>query len=393
MVGTPKDTDAPAPEPPDPQCEVTMSSALSLPQVNQRDPTPKYLQAREILIDAIRSGRLAPGAKLPSTKEISSVFNISLITAHKALEGLVELGWLRREVGRGTFVRQDLDLASASQRPLAIGLHIDHQVNIDDYYHGTLINTLRRQARADTRRVEFFFHDHLDLRDKGSRDVGAILLHPPLEAQADVERLAQHYPLVVLGGAFPASPVACVDCDNASGTRAAVRHLLALGHRRLLVLSGPLCLSNSRDRAESAMAELAAHGVLLSERDRVVSQDSVLLDPDTEQRIVRRLLEHDRPTAVLAGGFYLALATMQAVRRSGLQIPTDVSVVGFDDPASAPLLDPPLTTVRQPLELMATQAYALLRQAVDSHTAILSSHKLPMELVVRQSTGPAAPRP
>ncbi len=369
-----------------------MCSMLSLPQVDARDPTPKYLQAREILIDAIRAGRLAPGSKLPSTKEISEVFNISLITAHKALEGLVELGWLRREVGRGTFVRDDVDPASTSQRPLRLGLIIDQQVNIDDYYHGTLINALRRQARADTRRVDFFFHDRLEPGDHGSREVGSICLHPPFESQPLVERLAQTSPVVILGGSFASSPVPAVDCDNASGTQAAVQHLLGLGHRRFLILSGPLNLSNARDRADSAVAELAAHAVRVAPRDVVVSRDSVLLDPATEQALICRLLEHDRPTAVVAGGFYLALATMQAVRRAGLQIPADVSVVGFDDPASAPLLDPPLTTVRQPLELMAARAYQMVREAIDGNRAALASHCLPMELVVRRSTGPA-PQP
>ena len=79
-----------------------MSQTLVLPKVSIDDPRPKYLQARDILVDAIRSGRLTPGAKLPSTAELSQIIDISLITAQKALEGMVEAGWLRREVGRGT---------------------------------------------------------------------------------------------------------------------------------------------------------------------------------------------------------------------------------------------------------------------------------------------------
>jgi DNA-binding GntR family transcriptional regulator len=72
-----------------------------LQKVNSQDPTPKYVQAREILLGAIRSGRLLPGSKLPSTAELSRVFDVSLITAHRALEGLVETGWLRRVRPRG----------------------------------------------------------------------------------------------------------------------------------------------------------------------------------------------------------------------------------------------------------------------------------------------------
>jgi len=71
-----------------------MTPPLNLPHVDRDDPTPKYLQAREILIRAIRSGVLAPGTKLPATKQISSLIDVSLITAHKALEALVQKGWL-----------------------------------------------------------------------------------------------------------------------------------------------------------------------------------------------------------------------------------------------------------------------------------------------------------
>ena len=104
-----------------------MKPNLAIPKVDRRDPTPKYIQAREILIDAIRSGQLAPGAKLPSTKEISSLFNVSLITAHRAMEGLVESGWLRREVGRGTFVRDDIDPTRPTLPSLVIGLLLPDQ--------------------------------------------------------------------------------------------------------------------------------------------------------------------------------------------------------------------------------------------------------------------------
>ena len=368
-----------------------MSRVIGLPKVDAKERVPKYLQAREILIDAIRAGRFAPGAKLPSTEDISTLVDVSLITAHKALEGLVEQGWLRREVGRGTFVREDVDLnGDAQHREFHIGLlfhHAEH-VNIDDYYHGTLINALRRAARRDSaRRVEFFFHDGFDLRHKAKQDLSAICIHPPIEAQPEVERLGRRHPVIVLGGAFPQTNLTCVDCDNEGGARAAVRHLHDLGHRRFMILSGPMNLTNARDRARGALAELAARGVALGPRDQPTSQDSVLLDDATRAQIEGRMAEADRPTAIVGGGFYLTLAAIQAVRHVGLRIPQDVSFVGFDDPPSAPLLDPPITTVRQPLVEMAEAAYEQLckLQRRDRRSRWLST-----ELVVRNSTAPVA---
>ncbi len=368
-----------------------MTPPLNLPHVDRDDPTPKYLQAREILIRAIRSGVLAPGTKLPSTKKISSLIDVSLITAHKALEGLVQMGWLRREVGRGTVVRDDGHPALSLPQYLAIGLMLDQRdpATVDNYYHSTLINGLRREARGDSQKVQFFFLDRYDLREKVRPDLGLVCIHPPLEAQREIMRLAERYPLLVLGGTFPDPHLASVDSDNENAARAAVRHLITLGHRRFMIVSGPLNLSNARDRIDGATMELRTHGLSIAPSDLPVSADSVVLDNATRRQIEQRLAAREHPTAIIAGGGHLALAAIQCVRRAGMRVPGDVSVVGFDDPASAMLVDPPLTTVRQPLEAMAGCAYRLIRDAIVSHRTVIESVRLPAELIVRESTGPA----
>jgi DNA-binding LacI/PurR family transcriptional regulator len=195
-------------------------------------------------------------------------------------------------------------------------------------------------------------------------------------------------PLVLLGGTFPENRIPYVDCDNYEGARKAVRHLVELGHRRILMLAGPTNLSNSRDRSDGARDEILANGIGLSDADLLVSKDSLTVDDVTMARLAARMADADRPTAVIAGGFYLALSAMQVIRRAGLRVPGDVSILGFDDPQSAPLLDPPLTTVRQPLCDMAAKAYEVVRRAVHTGVGEVSSHELATELVVRASTGP-----
>ena len=369
-----------------------MSQTLSLPKVSASNSTPKYLQTREILLDAIRSGLLPPGTKLPSTEEISALVDVSLITAHKALDGLVRDGWLRREVGRGTFVREDLDPKRAAVREIHVGLlfHDKDLVNINDHYHSTLINELRQAAYGDkARRVEFFFQNGFDLRAKTEHNVGALCLHPPVECQREVEKLARRRPVLILGGTFPNARVPCVDCDNIDGGRQAVRHLVELGHRRIMFLSGPTNMTNARDRREGALAELAEHGIEPNPADLPLAADSVVLDDETRRHLTERLQSSDRPTAIIAGGFYLALATMQIIRQLGMDIPGNVSVVGFDDPTSASMLHPPLTTVRQPLQRMAGRAYESICRIAAESGARTRSCRLPAELVVREST--AAP--
>lgn len=366
-----------------------MPSPVTFQKIDKRRRVPKYLQARESLIASIRSGQFPPGSKLPATAAISEIFNISLITAHRALEGLVETGWLRREVGRGTYVCDHLESFQDAPRPLSIGLLFHRHVNIDDYYHSTLINGLRLAARGSDRRVDFFFGERFELQSRPDKDVCAICIHPPLETQSQVERLAGVVPTVVLGGSFPQSRVPCVDCDNRGGTRAAVRQLLDLGHTRYLVLSGPINHSNARDRLIGAQDELSDNGIALGRQDRPVSGDAVVLDDRTRQRVLERLAAPDRPTAVVAGGFYLALWVFRLARQVGLRIPEELSVVGFDDPPSAALLDPPLTTLRQPLVKMAAAAYRLLARAAGRPLEARRSRVLATELLIRGSIAPA----
>ncbi len=363
-----------------------------LAPVDRDNPTPRYLQAREILRQAIREGTFRPGHKLPSTADIGALCNVSLITAHKALEGLVSSGWVRREVGRGTYVCDDLIFATGDEQPLSVALILEPHITLNDYYHQRLISGLRQAAQDAHRPVDFFFHDHYDVPERPGKVHCAICVHPPAAVRRQVEKLAAVVPTVVLGANFPEAGFACVDCDSDVGTREAVRHLLELGHEHLVVLGGPERRGHARDRARAALEEIHDAGCVLAGECRLVSDDLVGMDAPSRNALQKLLASDNRPTAIVGGGYYLTLSAMQVVHQAGLRIPEDVSVVGFDDPPSAPLLWPPLTTVQQPLIEMAGRAFTLVGRE-DELPGASDSITLPTRLVVRASTGPRrAPR-
>src|SRR5579871_2677172 len=141
-----------------------------------------------------------------------------------------------------------------------------------------------------------------------------------------------------------------VDSDNVGGSRAAIEHLLDLGHRRIACVFTLLSSSNSLDRLRACETVLAERHLSLPHHYIIATEDAF---PSTEARNdqVRCLLSlPDRPTAFFCAGYYSALETLQVVREMGLRVPEDVSMVAFDDPVSARHITPPLTTVRQPLE-------------------------------------------
>lgn len=187
--------------------------------------------------------------------------------------------------------------------------------------------------------------------------------------------------------------------DDRRGAYLAARHLLDLGHRRVAILSmevGPSpcfgwmdagrfrCAEYrvERDRAAGYAAALAEHGIEL-ERLPIMEANN---EPEPAARQAAELLAaHPETTAILAMSDVLALAAVAAARGRGLRVPQDLSVVGFDDVPEAALADPPLTTVRQPIEEKGRAAARLIFEGGGPRTEVLG-----VELVVRGST--AAPR-
>jgi alanine racemase len=184
--------------------------------------------------------------------------------------------------------------------------------------------------------------------------------------------------------------------EDEAGARAAAAHVLALGHRSVLVIAvegaatpagEPGHLGVSARRLAGYRAELAAAGVILEDDQVVAGRASIEGGASAFQGAWTRGL---RPTAVLAMSDVMAIGAMRAAREAGLRIPDDLSVVGFDDIDLAAHLDPPLTTVHQPIRQKGGDAVRLLLAEVEQGEASRPEHvRLETRLIVRGSTGPA----
>jgi LacI family transcriptional regulator len=217
---------------------------------------------------------------------------------------------------------------------------------------------------------------------------GAILVTSEFAPQLHAELRRLGMPAVVIDPAgVPTFDIPTIGATNWAGGRSAVEHLLALGHRRIGVITGPSAVLCSRARLDGYRTALDSAG---AETDELLVREG---DFSHESGFVHgtALLGLERPpTAVFASSDQMALGVYEAARRHGLRIPDDLSVVGFDDLPQARWSPPPLTTVRQPLaEMGATAARALLDLA-DGQTPDSLRMELATHIVVRHST--AAPR-
>jgi DNA-binding LacI/PurR family transcriptional regulator len=225
-----------------------------------------------------------------------------------------------------------------------------------------------------------------DLPDRpvvGGHVDGVLLasLHGDDPLPATLERAG--VPAVLVGRPAGPLPVSYVDADNRGGARAAVAHLAARGRRRIATVTGPLDMGVGLDRLDGYRDAVAAAGL---------PADPGLIEPAdfTEEggaAAMARLLARPGPPvdAVFAASDLMAAGALRALRAAGRRVPDEVAVVGFEDSAVARYAQPPLTTVRQPIEEMGRQATRLLLAKVAGETT--GTHLvLATELVVRASS-------
>jgi LacI family transcriptional regulator len=181
-----------------------------------------------------------------------------------------------------------------------------------------------------------------------------------------------------------------IQVDYAAGINQAVEHLLALGHRRIGFISGPLTLKSASIRRTAFLECLRSKGIL-GDEDLITEGDHMI---DGGLAAMSRLLDlPNPPTAVLTSNDLTAIGALRAVHRKGLNVPKDVSIIGFDDIHFAEFTEPPLTTVALSRRELAEKAiFALLRhiEPTPGQPGHGAEYSITPTLVVRQST--CAPR-
>lgn len=206
--------------------------------------------------------------------------------------------------------------------------------------------------------------------------VSSMLINDPV-VSALVER---EMPFVLVGRHPTDSRVSYVDVDNRQSAREMVAYLLRLGYNRVSTITGPQNMIAGADRLE---------GYRIALRDRGIVADSTLIASGefTEAggyAAMQRLLPH-RPDAVFCASDVMAAGALRALREANKRVPADIGVAGFDDIPLAARMDPPLTTVRQPITRTGAVAAETLIDMIEEGESRPRRVVLPTEIVIRSS--------
>jgi LacI family transcriptional regulator len=204
--------------------------------------------------------------------------------------------------------------------------------------------------------------------------------------------LAANIPVVLLAPDADSPSSYVVRSNNRDAGRLAAAHLVELGHRRIAFAGGPRSSVDSRLRLAGIHDCLSERGMALNPKDVWFGPSYA---PPAGLAYAKRFLslpKTQRPTGVILGNDPMALAFMRTLLAEGVEVPREVSIVGFDGTPDGEQCWPGLTTVAQPTQRMAAHACKALLASIESRNQHARSTEYPVELVLRQSTSPAKAR-
>jgi LacI family transcriptional regulator len=317
---------------------------------------------------------------------VSNVINsphlVSAPTRERVLTAIAKLGWVPNSSAQQLRAGRSRTLGAVVM-DIANPFFTDLVLGAEDYVHERgysvqVSNSAQQPGRE---------HTHLQLLVQ--QRVGGVLLAPIGGLSDQVRQLRRRgIPVVLLDRAGDSTDLCSVSVDDVEGGRVAVQHLLDQGHTEIALVGGPGNLQQVRDRRLGA--ELARSGYP-DARLLVISTPALdAASGVTAAGDLAALPAEERPTAVFAANDLLAVGLLQGLLTSGLRVPDDVALVGYDDISFAASAAVPLSSVRQPgrdlgrraAELLLAEIAAVEQEEPHEHEAV----RFQPELVVRRSS-------
>lgn len=317
--------------------------------LNHNSPVPLYHQLAERLKRQIEAGEIAQGEKLPSESEMMKQYGIGRLTVRGALSQLVNMGYLEKQHGRGTFCVYAP--APPERRSIEVLLDIQDTYFIP-YYLRSIAQVLDEAGCnmlvGDTEDSDARICAHLERILLAGAD--GVILQPPHRSGPPSPRLmscfqaldAQRIPWVMIDSAYELEGASYLRLDEVRGGRLAAEYLIELGHvhSALLYREG---YRDSQMRREGFLGAYQQRGLPAPEQFAYASGVCARLLAGLDRR---------QFTAVFCYNDEMAIELMQTLKREGIQVPGQLSVMGFDDSLLAPAVEPALTSVAHPKQIL-----------------------------------------
>jgi DNA-binding LacI/PurR family transcriptional regulator len=322
-----------------------------------------------------------------STATVSRAINqsgpVKAATARKVWRAISELNYYPNSHAR----------ALVSGRSRLIGLIVS---DITNPFFPELIRSFETQASQQQYDLLLTSTDYLTsrmttcLRRMLERKVdGVAMMTSEMDMSLIKELGRRGVPLVFMDVGQVGPKMSHVAIDYANGVKQAVDHLVALGHKQIGFISGPLDLHSARTRRQAFLDAVRGHG--LSPDKRLIREGTHTAEGGQKaMAAILRLSRH--PTAVVSSNDWTAIGALHAIHAAGLRVPSDISLVGFDDIPLVSYTNPSLTTVRMSAADVGSTAFDALFKLIGGERLEGDVYQVPTRLIVRESTTKPATR-
>ncbi len=351
-------------------------------------------QVENFILGKIESGEWPAGSKIPSERELSTQLDLSRTTVRNAVQALTNRGLFDRKIGQGTFVMRQPDKSEglkASKGMLGYVICKERSarkpISSEAFYFDIFAGIEEETVRSG-RHMLFTYLDDSNAEEiaafRGFMDkVDGIVVEEARNTGLLDMIVSDGTPAVLLAPTATHDRLDSVTMDLASGVRKAVRSLVALGHRKIGIVNGPLHLESARIRF-SAWKETMAESGLAPEAGW--SEGGEGWSAEAGYAATEKLIaQSPELTAIFCANDLLAVGALSALARNGLHVPEDISVIGFDDTELARHTSPPLTTMKIYSRDMARSAVRRLVERIENENLPPVRLEFPIDLVTRNS--------
>lgn len=330
-----------------------------------------------------------------TSHDVAALAGVSQPTVSRALRGDARVseatrGRVRDAAAKLGYIPSERGRSLSTRLTRSVGVVVD---DLSNPFYLQLLDALHRELESnDTKMV--MLTSPPDEQERAERLVdgsidGAVLTTTRIGSPAPAELERRGFPFVLLNREVDGAQADCCVADNHEGGRVVAAELARLGHRNVGAILGPSHTSTGRDREAGFRAGLAEHGLQMKDAHARRGQFSF----GSGYRELSALVDAgDLPSALFCGNDVVALGALNAASACGVDVPSDVSIIGFDDIEMAGWDLIGLTTVRQDMERMARTAAALLVERIADPARPHERVCVPVQLVARGTHGPPPDR-
>lgn len=361
--------------------------------MKDNDHLPKYIKMKNIIEDLIGKSELKPGERIPTENELSRDYNVSRHTVRKALELLEREGKLEKKQGIGTFYCGNNQKKSGNIGFVSISLHdyifADILHGVDDRLHQNGYQIILGNSKDDQKRETEILKTFLQ------KNVEGLIIEPAKSAKAypNIPLLKKfidrNIPVVLLDSKVDGNKFNSITIDDFKGGYLATEHLIDMGHKRIAIIYKAVH-KPALDRLKGYKKAMKVKGLTVN--DRFITPyynsefENVTGFAEEIKSIINGLVEFEQPTAIFCFNDQIAVLVNELLQAKGLNVPEDISLVGFDNSSLVDLNKIAITSVAHPRDKAGDLAAKIVLSQIENGIKESGVQKVfKPELVKRQS--------